>query len=115
MEGLKFSTIFLFLLIGLANAELTCPEYNNEEETYLPSDTNCNEYFHCVHGVPVMRKCPEGLQWDQAKNICNWPDQISPPCTGIFYLKIKRQYKRHMKLYYISGLIVVRFDTLIYF
>ena len=98
MEAFKSLTFFLCLSIGLANAELTCPEDNAEEETYLPSDTNCSEYFQCVHGVPVMRKCPDGLQWDQAKNICNWPDQISPPCTGISYLIFEVWNEIHNKV-----------------
>ena len=84
MEALKLSTIFLVIAIGLVNAKLPeCPEDNEGEETYLPSDTSCSQYFQCVHGVPVMRECPDGLQWDQANSICNWADQISPPCTGI--------------------------------
>ena len=83
MEDVKLITIFVFLSIGFSNTKLTCPEDNEDGETYLPSDTNCSEFFQCVHGVPVMRECPDGLQWDQASSMCNWPDQISPPCTGI--------------------------------
>jgi len=74
-------SVLLIVSVGWASAELVCPEVD-EGETYLPSDTNCQEYFHCVHGVPVMRKCPDGLQWDAANQFCNWPDQISPPCTA---------------------------------
>ena len=77
-------SVLLLVSVGWASAELVCPEVD-EGETYLPSDTNCQEYFHCVHGVPVMRKCPDGLQWDATNQFCNWPDQISPPCTGIMH------------------------------
>ena len=83
METLKYITVFILLFMGLANSELTCPELD-DGQTYRPSDTNCQEYFHCVNGVPVMRKCPDGLFWDPEKQFCNWPDQISPPCTGMF-------------------------------
>merc|ERR1712062_355447 len=25
---------------------------------------------------------PDGLWWDQSNEFCNWPDQVSPPCTA---------------------------------
>ena len=93
MRTLQLSTAFAFLFIGWVNSELTCPEVD-EGETYLPSDTNCQEYFHCVHGVPIMRKCPDGLFWDKTNQFCNWPDQISPPCTGkICVCNLKQKIK----------------------
>lgn len=60
----------------------TCPEVWDGTEVYLPSKSNCGEYFQCVHGVPILMNCPDDLYWDQSTNTCNWPDQISPPCTG---------------------------------
>jgi len=81
MASFKLLTVFVLVSIGSAFCKLPeCPE--GDEEALFPSDTNCSEYFQCVHGVPVVRECPDGLQWDKKKNICNWPDQISPPCTA---------------------------------
>ena len=81
----KVSLVFLFIAcFGKLNAKLSCPDVSDGDEVYLPSDTNCGEYFHCVNGVPVEMKCPDGLWWDQANEFCNWPDQVSPPCTGKF-------------------------------
>jgi len=59
-----------------------CPDVYDGTEVYLRSKSNCEEYFHCVHGTPVLMQCPDGLYWDQSKEICNWPDQVSPPCTA---------------------------------
>jgi len=59
-----------------------CPDIYDGTEVYLRSKSNCEEYFHCVHGAPVLMHCPDGLYWDQSKSICNWPDQVSPPCTA---------------------------------
>jgi len=75
---------FLFLLVsaGQINAEVTCPEVSDGEEVFFPSKTNCEEYFQCANGVPVEMKCPDGLWWDQSKQFCNYPDQVSPPCTA---------------------------------
>merc|ERR1712136_293228 len=59
-----------------------CPDVYDGTEVYLRSKSNCEEYFQCVHGSPVLMQCPDGLYWDQSKEICNWPDQVSPPCTA---------------------------------
>ena len=88
---MEISPAFFVLLMtcfGQLKAELTCPDVSDGEDVYLPSDTNCGEYFHCVNGVPVEMKCPDGLWWDPSNEFCNWPDQVSPPCTGTYLLKL---------------------------
>jgi len=82
MEIVKSVSVLLVISVVQLNAALTCPEAVDGQEVFLPSKTNCEEYFHCVHGVPVEMKCPDGLYWDQSKQFCNWPDQVSPPCTA---------------------------------
>lgn len=77
----SFAIIFI-AFVGKLKANITCPDVSDGDEVYIPSDTNCGEYFHCVNGVPVEMKCPDGLWWDQSNEFCNWPDQVSPPCTG---------------------------------
>merc|ERR1712136_614827 len=54
-----------------------CPDVYDGTEVYLRSKSNCEEYFQCVHGTPVLMQCPDGLYWDQSKEICNWPDQVA--------------------------------------
>ena len=92
MESITILALFLFLSFGHINASdlsksLTCPdvEDSDSEIDYLPSKTDCSEYFVCVHGEPILMHCPEGLYWDDSNEICNYPDQISPPCTGISF------------------------------
>ena len=46
-----------------------CHEVWNATEVFLPSLSDCNENFHCVHGNAVLMQCPEGLHWDQSKGI----------------------------------------------
>ena len=82
MEALQLLTFFVLVCARSGNSELTCPEVDDGKDVYIPSDTNCMEYYHCVHGIPVMMICPFGLFWDQSNQFCNWPDQISPPCTA---------------------------------
>jgi len=82
MEITPFFVVLLMACLGQLKADLICPDVTDGEEVFLPSDTNCGEYFHCVNGVPVEMKCPDGLWWDQSNGFCNWPDQVSPPCTA---------------------------------
>ena len=82
MKVLLSLAIIFFSFFGKLKGNITCPDVSDGDEVYIPSDTNCGEYFHCVNGVPVEMKCPDGLWWDQSNEFCNWPDQISPPCTG---------------------------------
>ena len=57
----KVSFVFLFMAcFGKLDAKLSCPDVSDGDEVYLPSDTNCGEYFHCVNGVPIEMKCPMG-------------------------------------------------------
>jgi len=51
------SFLFLLVSVGQISAEVTCPEVSDGEEIFLPSKTNCEEYFHCANGVPVEMKC----------------------------------------------------------
>ena len=82
METAKTVSFLLLISVGQIIAELACPEVSDGDDVFLPSQTNCEEYFHCTNGIPVEMKCPDGLYWDQSKQFCNWPDQVSPPCTG---------------------------------
>ena len=84
MNFLTIFTVSLISIFGQLNAEFdncpACPDV--DEVVYLPSSSKCADYFVCEHGVPIRKTCPEGLHWDDSAKVCNWPDQISPPCTG---------------------------------
>ena len=82
MKVILSLAIIFIAFVGKLTANTTCPDVSDGDEVYIPSSTNCGEYFHCVNGVPVEMKCPDGLWWDQSNEFCNWPDQVSPPCTG---------------------------------
>jgi len=80
MEGSKIVFTFLLLSVGQILGFLICPDTYDGKEVYAPSYTSCEEYYHCVNGVPFTMTCPDGLYWDQSNEICNWPDQVNPPC-----------------------------------
>ena len=84
MKFLIILTVSLTSVFGQLNADFeNCPACPDVDETvFLPSSSKCADYFVCEHGVPIRKTCPEGLHWDDSAKACNWPDQISPPCTG---------------------------------
>jgi len=66
-------------------ADPKCPEvWDPLIEVFLPNKSNCTEYFHCVHGMPVQMACPSDLYWDQSIQLCNFPYLLDPPCPEDF-------------------------------
>lgn len=64
-------------------ADVTCPEDTDDGfPTFLPSTTNCEEYYVCVHGEPSLHSCPDGLWFDPSVNVCNWPDVVGNRCPA---------------------------------
>merc|ERR1719167_447795 len=37
---------------------------------------DCNKYYECAWGVPILMSCPPTLYFDPRFNICNYPDQV---------------------------------------
>ncbi|KAH8357622.1 hypothetical protein KR200_004827, partial [Drosophila serrata] len=52
------------------------PVLCDDEEFFLPAP-DCREYYQCLYGVGVLKKCPDGLYWDRELNVCGWD---SPYC-----------------------------------
>lgn len=90
MKSTLIPVVVLIAFVSQRSAQLlddslggpTCPDIYDGTDVYLPSKSNCEEYFHCVDGAPILMHCPDGLYWDQSNEFCNWPDQVSPPCTA---------------------------------
>ncbi|EDO35848.1 predicted protein, partial [Nematostella vectensis] len=39
---------------------------------------NCKMYITCSNGITYERQCPAGLNWNDAKKLCDWPKNA--PC-----------------------------------
>lgn len=64
-------------------ADVTCPENTDDGfPFFVPSPDNCEQYYICVHGEPSLQTCPDGLWFDPAVNVCNWPDQVGNRCPA---------------------------------
>ncbi|XP_045501405.1 uncharacterized protein DDB_G0290685-like [Colias croceus] len=54
----------------------------------LIAHENCNQFYKCAHGVPVVQNCPGKLLYNPYKEYCDWPenvecgDRVIPDCDG---------------------------------
>lgn len=51
----------------------------NLQWQYYAHESDCSKYYWCVHGKPVLQKCPAGLIWDTSASICNWRENVNRP------------------------------------
>lgn len=50
---------------------VTCPD--DIEDMYQPNPADCGSYYQCIYGQPHLIPCPDGLHWNSAINVCDWP------------------------------------------
>merc|ERR1719447_1945260 len=56
-----------------AGFDAVCPE--DIFLAFVPHP-DCNKYYECAWGVPILMSCPPTLYFDPRFNICNYPDQV---------------------------------------
>ena len=44
-----------------------------------PHETDCNQYYVCVNGEPLIELCGTGTVWDNSKHLCNYPKDANRP------------------------------------
>ncbi|XP_011870340.1 PREDICTED: uncharacterized protein LOC105563386 [Vollenhovia emeryi] len=49
----------------------TCPPKGSSESARFPHPCLCNQYYECVEGDKILRTCPIGTYFDDAKEVCN--------------------------------------------
>jgi len=86
--NLALTGVFLVLLAGNIylrsttpppGPEPNCPEFG---ETFFPHPEAGNWFFHCIDGVPFLKKCPAGTAWNPELDSC-FPDPCYWNPTGI--------------------------------
>nr|AHH02588.1 chitin-binding protein [Holotrichia parallela] len=51
-----------------------CPAEDGKYATYIPDKTDCTKYYVCVHGVPVINTCADGLYYDGTIWACTYKE-----------------------------------------
>lgn len=52
--------------------KVVCP--STEESISLPNPDSCNSFCKCDWGKASWFACPEGLHFNAALQVCDWPD-----------------------------------------
>ncbi|CAD7080538.1 unnamed protein product [Hermetia illucens] len=49
-----------------------CPRH----QAFFPHTKDCQKYYICIGGVPILTKCPDNLQWDAQERMCGMPSHV---------------------------------------
>ncbi|XP_029657245.2 uncharacterized protein LOC115231338, partial [Octopus sinensis] len=64
--------------------QLECPTGKDGAHRYPDSDNTeipCNFFYTCVDGEFLgHQQCGEGTVFDEVNQLCNWPENVYPPC-----------------------------------
>ncbi|XP_055620282.1 probable endochitinase [Toxorhynchites rutilus septentrionalis] len=66
-----------------SNAKEFCKTADPNVLNFLPSTTNCEQYFICMNGEPFQLQCASGSHWNDQRQFCDDPKmancQVNPP------------------------------------
>ena len=52
----------------------SCPAVDSLDHTVLlPNPADCSSFYSCSNGVPILMHCPDGLQFNDKLDVCDWP------------------------------------------
>ncbi len=66
-------------VIPSANEKAPICTYDGE---FIPSTTDCQQYYLCNGGIPYLFECSSVLLWDQSLLTCNWPWAVTCGAVG---------------------------------
>ncbi|CAG0892514.1 unnamed protein product [Darwinula stevensoni] len=53
-----------------------CHEPDCGEGTYFPHPEDCGSFCQCSNGKAYYHACPDGLMFNPALNVCDWPENV---------------------------------------
>lgn len=73
--------VCIFAFVALAQGQTTPPaptpsddfECPDREEAFYSHPTDCSAYYHCTNGLAWYRQCSEGLYFNPATSVCDYP------------------------------------------
>merc|ERR1712013_650724 len=60
--------------------DVVCPDSADGLTVFVPLPTDCSKFFACHGSRPILMECPQGLVFDPALNVCNYPQFVD--CTS---------------------------------
>lgn len=64
-----FATCLIFVVFAVYSA--SC--FHQCTAPYSPHPTDCNKFYQCDHGHPVLKSCGPGTHWNARLQTCDWP------------------------------------------
>ena len=49
----------------------------DNDGSYKPHETDCEQFYHCHHGIWQLKKCGPETQFNTLMNICDWPENVA--------------------------------------
>lgn len=61
---------------------MTIDGFRCPKDGFYPNPTSCKKYYRCTGRIPYKFTCNEGLEYNAALNICDWPAKANCAITG---------------------------------
>ncbi|XP_026462456.1 peritrophin-1-like [Ctenocephalides felis] len=77
-EPLFLSTLFLTINLQTSSslevpAMVNCPVEDSAVDVLFANPEDCNSFYQCRKGVPILLPCPNDLQWNDDIKLCDYP------------------------------------------
>ncbi|XP_049861439.1 uncharacterized protein LOC126355223 [Schistocerca gregaria] len=76
MKGLTELVTLLMLASSAAGRPPKCPPPGSAAPQYLPDDADGSAFWQCDRGVAYHKHCDDGLVWNAALSVCDWPSVV---------------------------------------
>ncbi|KAI4467480.1 chitin binding peritrophin-a [Holotrichia oblita] len=75
--------VYYTMLLFLGSTPLgTCPS-NNNAVVLLPDDENCQIFYQCDWGTPVLKYCTASLNFNAITYECDYPENVNCDRSGV--------------------------------
>lgn len=84
----KFTAVAIFALMlgGLSSPSAFADEPSLPRacatDKLLPYPGHADKFIQCSNGIPYVMNCPEGLEFNYALQICDWPENVGAVTTS---------------------------------
>lgn len=68
---MKYLALLIILCITATeiSSEMECPDSEGEFSVFFRHETDCDKYYQCANGTPVLKECPEGLVFNDKEDV----------------------------------------------
>ncbi|XP_065089019.1 peritrophin-1-like [Ochlerotatus camptorhynchus] len=73
-----FRLLLILIILAIASGNPNCPaeENENSDAVLLPHPDVCSKYLICSNGVAYEQDCRDGLLFNPALLVCDWPENV---------------------------------------